>query len=86
MLWPEPDMCYYDNRLGLPFVAFADTACAKSVVGEPAERELIEFCKANNWPFSRLLPMKSRSGLDLESEFTQSVQFWWWYAGADRLS
>ena len=28
----------------IPFVAYADTACAKSVIGEPESLELINFC------------------------------------------
>ena len=34
----------------LPYVAYADTACAKSVVGEENARAIVKFCEENSWP------------------------------------
>ena len=34
----------------LPFVAYVDTACAKSVVGGSAASLLLEYCQKVQWP------------------------------------
>jgi hypothetical protein len=45
------------NGLDLPQVGYADTACAKSVVGKDNADSVVEFCKQNQWPYE-LVPDK----------------------------
>ena len=40
------------NGLNLPSVAYADTACAKSVTGQQNADALMEFWKARSWPYA----------------------------------
>ena len=40
------------NGLELPHVAYADTACAKSVCGQDNANEVVEFCRQNDWPYA----------------------------------
>ncbi len=39
------------NGLDLPYVAYVDTACARSVTGQENADALVSYCKANNWPY-----------------------------------
>ena len=46
-------MCYVTtvNGLDLPHVAYADTACARSVTGQENADSIVAHCKQHNWPF-----------------------------------
>ena len=40
--------------MDLPYVAYADTACAKSVVGQDNAEALIRCCRDQAWPYARV--------------------------------
>jgi hypothetical protein len=50
-------LCWVTTLLGLTleFIAFADTACARSVVGQANADLLIDFCKQRTWPFQVII-------------------------------